>query len=300
MRRGVNVAGVFDADSTTAVEAIDPATFDMIIEGGFDTVRLPVRWTAHTATSAPFAIDEGFADLIDEAVVAATGRGLEVIIDLHHAHELMVDPTRHEPRFTAIWQQLGERFADWPPAVAFELLNEPRQPMTAQQWNRLLRTGLDAVRRTNTDRRVLIGPVSMNTIAGLSTLDLPDDPNLVATVHYYEPFTFTHQGATWEAGASDWLGTTWGGDEDERQVRHDLETAAKWARDRAVPLLLGEFGAYERADLDSRLRWTRTVRVEAERLEIPWCYWDLATDFGVYDPVTNSWRADLRDALLGP
>ena len=63
MRRGVNVAGLFDVDSTTAVEAIDPATFDVIIEGGFDTVRLPVRWTAHTGTTEPFAIDEAFADL---------------------------------------------------------------------------------------------------------------------------------------------------------------------------------------------------------------------------------------------
>jgi endoglucanase len=298
VRRGVNLAGLFDADSTRSVEAIGGATFDVIIAGGFDTVRLPVRWTAHTGTVPPFSIDEAFVDLIDNAVVAATERGLEVIVDVHHAHEVMADPARQEPRFTAIWQQLGERFAHWPPTVAFELLNEPRQPMTAQQWNRLFRTGLAVVRRTNPDRRVLIGPAAMNTIGELGTLDLPDDPNLVATVHYYEPFAFTHQGATWEAGASSWLGTTWGSDGDERKVRHDLETAAEWAGDRAVPLLLGEFGAYERADLDSRIRWTRTVRLEAERLEIPWCYWDFATDFGVFDPVACSWRASLHDALV--
>ena len=74
----------------------------------------------------------------------------------------------------------------------------------------------------------------MNTIAGLTALDLPDDTRLVTTVHYYEPFTFTHQGATWEADASDWLGTTWGSDEDERQDRRDLETAANWARGRTA------------------------------------------------------------------
>jgi len=77
-----------------------------------------------------------------------------------------------------------------------------------------------------------------------------------------------------------------------------LEAAASWAADRAVPLLIGEFGTYERTSLDARVRWTRAVREEAERLNLPWCYWDFSTDFGVFDREHRTWRMPLLEALL--
>jgi endoglucanase len=40
------------------------------------------------------------------------------------------------------------------------------------------------------------------------------------------------------------------------------------------------------------------VRTVAEHLAMSWCYWDFATDFGVYDPKTDAWREPLRAALL--
>ena len=47
----------------------------------------------------------------------------------------------------------------------------------------------------------------MNTIAGLTELELPDDDRLIVTIHYYLPLPFTHQGAHWWPHAADWLGT---------------------------------------------------------------------------------------------
>jgi endoglucanase len=60
----------------------------------------------------------------------------------------------------------------------------------------------------------------------------------------------------------------------------------------------GEFGTYQRADQHARAHWTRTVRAEAERLGIPWCYWDLNTDFGLFDPATQTWHGSLLAALV--
>ena len=48
---------------------------------------------------------------------------------------------------------------------------------------------------------------------------LPDDERLAATVHYYSPFRFTHQGAGWLPEAADWLGTAWGTDAERARVR---------------------------------------------------------------------------------
>jgi endoglucanase len=44
--------------------------------------------------------------------------------------------------------------------------------------------------------------------------------------------------------------------------------------------------------------WTAHVRAAAEQLDMAWCYWDFATDFGAYDPATDMWRQPLRAALL--
>ena len=64
------------------------------------------------------------------------------------------------------------------------------------------------------------------------------------------------------------------------------------------PVHLGEFGAFEKADMDSRAAYTRLVRDEAERRGIGWAYRGLASTFGVYSPKTGEWVEPIRRALL--
>ena len=66
-----------------------------------------------------------------------------------------------------------------------------------------------------------------------------------------------------------------------------------------MPLYVGEFGTLDTADHDSRLRWTRWVRRELDRLDVPWAYWDFATDFGVFDRDRRAWRRGFLEALTG-
>jgi endoglucanase len=109
---------------------------------------------------------------------------------------------------------------------------------------------------------------------------------------------FTHQGAGWWPGARDWLGTPWGSPDEHDAVRADLAAADAWARQRGCQLLLGEFGTIRLARAEERAAWTAHVRTIAEALDIPWCYWDFATDFGIYDPDNRRWNPLLRAALL--
>jgi endoglucanase len=147
---------------------------------------------------------------------------------------------------------------------------------------------------------VIVGPGQWNGIRALEKLQLPkDDRHLIVTVHFYEPFEFTHQGASWVKGADRWKGRQWTGSPAEQAaIRQQLQKAAAWAKERGLPVFLGEFGAYEAADMESRARWTRFVAREAEKLGFSWAYWEFCSGFGAYDPRADRWRTPLKAALL--
>ena len=185
--------------------------------------------------------------------------------------------------------------------MRFELLNEPHAKLTAEKWNRLLAETIAVVRRTNPTRQIVVGPVGWNSINDLPSLELPkDDQHLIVTVHYYSPFQFTHQGASWTGNdAQKWLGTKWTGTKAEQQaVVRDLDKAIAWAVEHRRPMYLGEFGAYEKADLESRARWTRFVADEAVKRKMGFAYWEFCSGFGAYDPQKNAWIEPLKKALL--
>jgi endoglucanase len=276
--------------------------FRLIREAGFDTVRIPIRWSAHAQASPPYAIDERFFRRVDWAIDQALRHGLVVVINIHHYDELMSDPEGHRPRFLALWEQIARRYADRPPTLLFELLNEPHARLTAPVWNKLAIEALQILRRTNPTRWVIVGPADWNHVRSLPSLELPaEDRAILVTFHYYEPFQFTHQGASWVSGSTAWLGTRWEGREEEkRAIAQDLDYAVHWARAQNRPLFLGEFGAYSRADLASRVRWTAFVARQAEARGIPWCYWEFCSGFGIYDPRAQRWREELLLALIPP
>ena len=90
--------------------------------------------------------------------------------------------------------------AKFPDDVAFELLNEPKDAATTAAMNPIYAEAIRVIRETNPRRVIFVGPGKWNQISELPNLRLPDnDENLIVTVHCYDPFNFTHQGATWSS-----------------------------------------------------------------------------------------------------
>lgn len=298
--RGMNLGNALEApkEGDWGLK-LDAAYFKIIKDAGFQTVRVPVKWSAHAAMEAPYVIDADFFKRIDWVLDQAEANKLNVILNCHHYDEMDKDPDKHLPRLTGLWEQIARRYKARSASLVFELLNEPHDKLIDEKWNVAIPPLLKAVRATNPMRPVIVGPPFWNAIWALPKLKLPDDPNLILTVHFYDPFKFTHQGASWASEDVRKLsGIKWEGtDAEQKAIRASFDQAAAWAKKNNRPVFLGEFGAYEKADMTSRSKWTEFIVREAESHAFSWAYWEFASSFGAYNRDAKVWHDPLLKAL---
>jgi endoglucanase len=332
--RGLNLGNFLDATPAEGAwsdgKLIQEAHLDMAAAAGFDSIRLPVRFSGHAGTAPPYTIDPAFLDRVDQVVQWGLARGLRVVIDLHHYEELQLDPGRERRRFVALWEQLATRFRGSPDSVYYELLNEPSHALTVPVWNGLVEETLRAIRRIDRRHTVVIGCVFWSNPSGLEGLQVPAaESNAIVTFHYYTPVLFTFQGQKWIG--DDWAttGITWPGPpagpvspapglsawardwirayetvrDPERNpggpgvIREEIAGVAAWGRRNHRPLWMGEFTAQDRADLASRARWLSFVRSELERQGIPRSVWHSDHDASLLDVGSRTWNPTLAEAL---
>jgi endoglucanase len=307
--RGVNFGNMFEAPTegawglTVTDDFIDKAT-----AAGFTSVRLPVRWSNHASAQAPFTIDAAFMARVASVVDKLLAKNVVVVLNMHHyrqldgdqldAGEASVPSGVVDVRFVMLWEQIAPYFQGRGPRLVFELYNEPHGRMNGEPWNVLAARALRVVRRTNPDRAVVIGPTSWNSASDLRLLKMPNDANLIATVHNYNPFRFTHQGAEWVTPVMP-TGVTCCSAAQEGEMTAPLDVARSWSAATRYPVFVGEFGAYSKADSASRIDFDRKMRQAMETRGMSWAYWEFASGFGVYDPTTLTFRQGLLDSLLG-
>ena len=302
--RGVNLGNALDAPNEGEWGVTLKAEyFDMIKEAGFDSIRLPVRWSAHASAEPPYTIDPKFMERVEWAVGQALSRDLPVILNLHHYREIYADPSQyHHDRYLGLWKQIAPRFRNYSEKLVFELMNEPDEAFTPEMWNEWLVEALAIVRESNPDRTVLIGPGEDNIAAYLKELKLPkDDRNIIVTIHNYHPIPFTHQGAEWIswADSSEWLGMTWGSEDERQALLKEMDVAADWGKAHDRPMNLGEFGSIRMADMESRARWTKAMADAAVERGMSFHYWEFcAYWFGVWDEELGRYNEPILHALI--
>lgn len=297
MARGVNVLGYDPVWRDPQAGRFQPRHFRTIHDGGFRTVRMNLQAFAHM--DAQDRLDPAWLATLDRMVRAALDADLVVILDDHDTTPCDEDVAACEVRLTAFWRQIGARYRDASARVLFEILNEPHGKLDDGAWNRLLAIELGEIRKTNPDRNVVVGPASWNSLDHLDRLELPaGDRHLIVTVHDYTPMQFTHQGAAWVPQFTGLSGVHWGAPADLQRLEQDFDRVQAWAKAQQRPILLGEFGAYDKADMASRVLYTSAVARAAEARGWAWSYWQFDSDFIVYDMKRDAWVAPIHQALI--
>jgi endoglucanase len=224
--------------------------FDTIRREGFRSVRIPVTWTDHQSSTAPYTVDAAYMSRVKQVVDWALDEGLYVVLNVHHdswqwINKMPADHAGVVARFNSTWAQISKTFRDEPRTLLFESVNEPVfENATAEQKVKLLNelnTSFHKIVRSsgggNTNRLLVLPTQGCTPGQDLmddlyTTIKALKDRNLVATVHYYSWFPFSVNIA--------------GGTHYDEAAQNDLNDAFARMRDtfvaRNIPVYLGEYG----------------------------------------------------------
>lgn len=254
MQPGWNLGNTYDAVGEDETAWGNPfVTKDLIkkiADDGFKSIRIPITFDQRMEESGEFEIDEDYLNRVDQTVQWALEEDLYVMINIHHDSWIWIESgmqDNHEQtveRFKAIWIKLAERFKDDSIKLMFESINEPRFLGTeeeSQQYLDELNTHFHQIVREsggNNDTRPLVLPTldtgsepeKINPLYDFIK-DL-EDPNIIATVHYYGfwPFSVNVAGYT----------------RFEQDTKNDIHTVFDRVHDtftaNGIPTVIGEHG----------------------------------------------------------
>jgi endoglucanase len=329
-RHGVNLGDYLEAGRPGLT--VEAQEFALIKAEGFDHVRVPIGWHRHAGPAPDFALQPEIFAKVDFVVTNALANKLAVIINIHHFNELDRDPAGATGQFAAIWRQIAAHYQSSPNALAFELDNEPHQSATTAVMNPIYARVIAEIRKTNPHRTLFVEPGNWGNIPELSNLVLPDDDNLIVSAHCYEPFFFTHQGASWGGADVKVTGFQFPGPPAAPLVpdaslnlklhvlsliekyntlpreenpsspiafKPKLEFARAWSDYYGRPVHIGEFGCYVKVDAESRVRFYAAFRQALEDQELGWAIWDWSANFRYWDKKNNQPMPGMREALFG-
>lgn len=300
MGPGVNLLGYDPVWRDPGKARFMPGHFRIIRQAGFKNVRVVLQ--AFDFIGADGKLDAQWLATLDGFVKAALDAGLIVVLDEHNFQFCAKDAATCRVKLNAFWTEIAARYKDAPNRLVFEILNEPHGALTPELWNRQLAETLSIIRASNPTRNVVIGPAMWNTLDVLPLLQLPEaDRHIIVTFHYYKPMEFTHQGAAWAGPQyANLSGVTWGTPEEQKILSQQFDLVKTWSLAHDRPIYLGEFGAYDKAAMSERAKWTTAVRQAAEVRGFAFAWWQFDGDFVLWDHAKPGWVEPILNALIAP
>ena len=321
LAKGMNLSRWFAYGS---FERYSDAELQWMHDQGITAVRL--AFNPKIATWTPLQ-QTAFVAQLGDAIDQLISYRIAVVLDPHNNNSTYGVSLKSEAdiaSFVQLWSMLASQYSNRDPEyLFFEVMNEPDNSLTVESWTTTQARVITAIRQAASNHTIVVTPNNWSGIDSVVAMPLVDDRNVVYTFHYYEPGTFTHQGAYWsslgalsgleypsslpsvqslfasttdstiKSAIQQYIDQQW----DDQAIRKRIDVVADWARSNDIRVWLGEFGAILWASpvygsrikipipVESRARWLRAVRVAAEQNGIGWCMWDFKNDFGLINTI---------------
>lgn len=284
-----------------------------LAETGFDHLRIPID-EEQMFTPEGEKEEEAFR-LLHNALSWCKKYRLKAVVDLHilrshhfNAQEKPLFTDRKEQlRFYDLWRQLSSELKRYSNNfLAYELMNEPVAD-DHEAWNRLVDECISTIRKLEPRRTLVIGSNRWQGYETVRHLRLPEnDPNIIISFHYYNPFILTHYRASW-TDMKEYTGTVhYPGkliaDNDLQQLPDNLKQRfAYWnreiynkevieshfkqvlevAKQHNLPVYCGEFGCIGQTPQADKERWYADVVALFNQYGIARANWDYKGGFSV-------------------
>ncbi|AOZ94365.1 cellulase family glycosylhydrolase [Paenibacillus crassostreae] len=257
MQPGWNLGNTLDATGDDETSWGNPRVTKELINNisaqGYKSIRLPITWDNHIGEAPDYTIEKAYLDRVEEVVGWALEADLYVMINIHHDSWLWVShmEEKHDEvlaRYNAAWTQIADRFKSQSDKLMFESINEPRftdggstdETKMEEMLVELNTSFYTIVRKSggNNAERPLVLP-SLETTpseprmnALYNTITALNDPNLIATVHYYGFWPFSVNIA----------GHTTFDKDTKTDITQTFDNVYNTFIAKGIPVIIGEFG----------------------------------------------------------
>ncbi len=327
-KRGVNLTNWLQSSSVRQIQFSKFTKQDLInIKSlGCDVIRLPINLHSMTNGEPDYTIDPLFYFFLDKIIDWAEELKLHLILDNHSFDPAANTDPNIGDILIPVWLQMAQHYKSRSNYVYYEILNEPHG-IPDQQWNAIQQKVINAIRNVDKKHTIIVGPAGWNSYNNLRNMPVYEDDNLIYTFHFYDPFLFTHQGATWTSPSlaplsgvpfpydssrmpdcpnalrNTWVQSSFNNYKNDGTIKHvrELIDIAVAFRDQChVPLYCGEFGVYiPNSNKQERIQWYNLVRNYLEEKGIAWTTWDYTGGFGLFEQEnSNMFDYDLNIPLV--
>jgi endoglucanase len=258
---------------------------DVVKEAGFNIVRIPTTWDKHFAEAPDYTINKMWLDRVQEIVDYAIDNDMFVILNMHHEEWHFPSYDNFDTAseiLEKLWIQIAERFKNYDEHLIFEGMNEPRLKGTQYEWNGGTPEGRDVVNKLNAvfvetirnsggnnPLRHLMIPTYAASSDTRTWKDfiVPEDDKVIVSIHAYTPYNF----ALNKTGTSSWSVENIS---DTQEMDNLMENIYNYFIKNEIPVIIGEFGAMNKDNLESRVAWSEYYVKKATEKGIPCIWWD--------------------------
>jgi len=313
--KGVNLTGWFSGGSARSIPFYKYTKKDIenIKSLGCDVIRLPINLHYMTSGQPDYKVDTMLYHYLDQVITWTDELGLKLILDNHTIDGANAKTV--EVPLMKIWPQIARHYKNAPTSVIYEILNEPNTFAVAD-WAKIQKSVLDTIRTIDTLHTVIVTGADWGGIAGLTKLLPLADKKLIYSFHFYDPFLFTHQAATWASPSLGDLGnvpfpynaskmpacpvslkgtwvesglnTSYKTDGTVAKLKSTIDQAINFGKKYNVKIFCGELGVYNaKSPVADRANWYKAVTGYLTEKSVPWTMWDYQGGFGLFNKGSN-------------